>query len=113
MPDKIKGMTVIKSMIEVKKPGDSSIRTACTDKAAIAKRFEALGLVPAIFGENAHERIIEQSCELLKFLCGHDALSPEGLSTIWRCCTEKHEELSQAGFKLLVGLLPFLSGDVT
>ncbi len=109
--DKTTGIRIINRMVGVKKLG-ASVDFAWTSNSALAKGLNDGEVVQAIFGESAHEEIIKQSGEVLHFLLGLGELSVPALSTIWRCCTEKHEGLSLAALELLTLLLSSLPSTV-
>ncbi len=99
---KLLGMSVLVRM-KGRQAGDCMYWTELSE---YAKRLHDSGFVEAVFGESAHEEIIRKAPEMLLFLIKEKEFSGSDLALVWRCCVEKHEDVTRRAFEVLAGLLP-------
>ena len=59
-----------------------------------------------IMGENAHPELLRQMSDILHHCLTQEAFEEKHLQLLWKCCTEKHEDVIRVSFQLLASILP-------
>lgn len=75
----------------------------------LAKKLIEYQIIQILFGEDAHEEIINKSQGILFLLVDNDALTDESLKSIWDCCCGKQESVAKSALGMLKILLNELS----
>ena len=104
---KLNGIKILNRMISSKK-AEKGVDLTWKNKKSLLDEFSKSDVVQAIFGETAHEEVIKQSGEILMLLINGSEFTTKHLESIWKCCTEKHENISEVCFELLSILLLYL-----
>lgn len=71
-------------------------------------------IVEYIYVENPHSELIRRSAELiyLRSINKTDPFPQSLVDEIWKCCSEKHEDIVRASLSMLEGIAGFLDIDV-
>ena len=111
---KLLGLTVIKDMLP-KLVRDRSLieKTGLSlewkDPKQLIKTLEDHKLVDIILGENAHAELLRKVEDLFAFLLANEKFEVRYLELMWKCCSEKHEDIMRTCHELLCGLVGRMS----
>ena len=79
------------------------------DVQELAKKLIEYQIIQILFGEDAHEEIINKCQGILFLLVDNEALTEESLKAIWACCCGKQESVAKSALEMLRLLLSELS----
>ena len=77
----------------------------CRDPHLLAKLLNEVQFVDLIVGENARGELIRKIDDIFGIILSHNGFSASHLLGLWKCCTEKHEEVIRASFDCLFKLI--------
>ena len=71
-------------------------------------------IVEYVYIENPHSELIRRSSELiyLRSINKSDPFPQSLVDEIWKCCSEKHEDIVRASLSMLENIAPFLEIEV-
>ena len=111
---KILGICLVKDMI----PKSTKERAAMIEKGVInfewrdlrllVKTLSELSFVEIILGENANVELLRKVEPIFNFLLKYDKFEAKHVELLWKCCTEKHEEIMITSCSLLSNLITSL-----
>ena len=78
------------------------------DKQKVLELFEEEELIDIIFGESTHAEIVRRSQDIVLFYVFQENLTKSHIDLIWKCCFEKHEDISRSSVSILANIARFM-----
>eukprot|EP01022_Parablepharisma_sp_SALTPOND_P031230 TRINITY_DN78_c0_g1_i1.p1 TRINITY_DN78_c0_g1~~TRINITY_DN78_c0_g1_i1.p1 ORF type:complete len:2462 (-),score=272.77 TRINITY_DN78_c0_g1_i1:2173-9558(-) len=106
---KLLGLSIIKEMLPKQGKGTSLVNMEWKDPKQLIKAMEDHKLLDIILGENAHAELLRKVQDIFVFLLANDKLEPKHIELLWRCSSEKYEDIMRACLGLLCNLVSKMS----
>lgn len=108
---KLLGLSLIREML----PKSTRDRLQATDKTssglewkdsrAFVNAIMETKLLDIILGENASAEILRKSEDIFQFVLIHNKLEVKHIDCLWKCCTNKHEDIMRECLLILTHLI--------